>query len=347
MQQNMMGQNIIITEPSSNLRALGRNALAGKWQLAIVAVIIYELCIQVPPAVLNAVFGVNIGDVYFYSNYYTDIYSYNTLYDEMPSYSALSGIYLLLVTGAFTLGITLFFLALFRRQTVGVADVFLGFERFGKALGLFLFQYLFIFLWALLFIIPGIIAAIRYSQAFFILADDPNKGIRECMDESKRMMKGNKAKYFCLSISFIGWLLLSAIPAGVLDGIVSAFGAPVFLQIIVTIIGSLFMVPVIAYMYSSYSGFYEILAGHLIKETEPVHLYMEPEVMPGAPLTVNREEKQEEKQQKEKEEETAVENGSKESPNPQKPETETEPVQKQEEKNVNVKEIFSDDKNDQ
>ena len=44
MQQNMIGPNIIITEPSSNLRALGRNALAGKWKLAILAVIVYTLC---------------------------------------------------------------------------------------------------------------------------------------------------------------------------------------------------------------------------------------------------------------------------------------------------------------
>ena len=85
---------------------------------------------------------------------------------------------------------------MFRRQIVGIGDVFTGFERYGKALGLFLFRGLFIVLWSLLFIVPGIIAAIRYSQAFFILADDPNKGIRQCMDESKMMMRGNKAKYF-------------------------------------------------------------------------------------------------------------------------------------------------------
>ncbi|MBQ2846407.1 MAG: hypothetical protein IJE75_04630, partial [Firmicutes bacterium] len=63
MQQNTMGQNIIITEPSSNLRALGRNALAGKWKLAIIAVIIYELCIQIPPVILNALFGTK-ADIY-------------------------------------------------------------------------------------------------------------------------------------------------------------------------------------------------------------------------------------------------------------------------------------------
>ncbi len=334
MQQNMMGQNIIITEPSSNLRALGRNALAGKWQLAITAVIIYDLCIQVPPAILNAVFGVNMGDFYFYSSY-NNMYSYNTIYEEMPSYSSLSGIYLMLVTGAFTLGITLLFLALFRKQTVGVSDIFLGFECFGKALGLFLFQMLFIFLWALLLIVPGIIASIRYSQAFFILADDPSKGIRECMDESKRMMKGNKAKYFCLTISFIGWLLLSVIPAGVLEGIVAAFNAPMFLQIVVSIIGYLFMVPVIAYMYSTYSGFYEILAGHLIKETEPVHLYMDQQPIQDAASSVKEASS----------EKTTEEHTTQQHENKVKTETEHETEKPDEEKNLNVADVMSEKEN--
>ena len=83
------------------------------------------------------------------------------------------------------------------------------------------------------------------------------------------MMKGNKAKYFCLSLSFIGWMILSGLPAAVLDGIVNVTYAPAFIQALVTIIGSLFVVPVTVYMYSTLTGFYEILAGHLIKETEP------------------------------------------------------------------------------
>ena len=63
MQQNMIGQNIIITEPSKNLRTLGRNALAGKWKIAIIATIVYMVCMQVPTVILNAIFGVK-ADIY-------------------------------------------------------------------------------------------------------------------------------------------------------------------------------------------------------------------------------------------------------------------------------------------
>ena len=283
MQQNFYGNNIIITDPSSNLRALGRNALAGKWQSAIIAVIVYTLCVQLPPAILNTLFGVDMGELYSMNmgySYNVGVDSYSTVYNSMPAYSPLSGIYSLLVTGAMDLGLTLFFLAMFRRQIVGIGDVFLGFERYGKALGLFLFQGLFIVLWSLLFIVPGIIAAIRYSQAFFILADDPNKGIRQCMDESKMMMRGNKAKYFCLSLSFIGWAILASIPAGVLSGISEALYLSGFMTVLFDIVGALCMAPVIAYIYSTQAGFYEILAGHLIKETQPAPI--DPEAIPAA-----------------------------------------------------------------
>ena len=283
MQQNFYGNNIIITDPSSNLRALGRNALAGKWQSAIIAVIVYTLCVQLPPAILNTLFGVDMGELYSMNmgySYNVGVDGYSTVYNSMPAYSPLSGIYSLLVTGAMDLGLTLFFLAMFRRQIVGIGDVFLGFERYGKALGLFLFQGLFIVLWSLLFIVPGIIAAIRYSQAFFILADDPNKGIRQCMDESKMMMRGNKAKYFCLSLSFIGWAILASIPAGVLSGISEALYLSGFMTVLFDIVGALCMAPVIAYIYSTQAGFYEILAGHLIKETQPAPI--DPEAIPAA-----------------------------------------------------------------
>lgn len=302
MQQNMMGHNIIITEPSSNLRALGRNALAGKWKVAVLAYIIYIVCTEFPPAVFNSFFGLNIGEMY--NNMYgygagsmsADMYS--QIYNSTPSYSLLSAVYLLIVSGPFTLGVTIFFLALFRKQNAGVIDIFLGFERFGKALGLMLFQGLFIVLWSLIGVavmvlgivisaftitggmvviiigcivaaVFGTIATLKYSQAVYILADNPDKGIRECVDESKIMMKGNKAKLFWLQLSFIGWILLASIPTGILSGVAEAMQMTGIALIIINVIAALFMAPVGAYTYSSVTGFYEILAGHLIKETEP------------------------------------------------------------------------------
>jgi len=57
-------------------------------------------------------------------------------------------------------------------------------------------------------VIPGIIKGLSYSMAFYILADDPTKSVKQCIDESKEMMKGNKGKLFGLQLSFMGWVLL-------------------------------------------------------------------------------------------------------------------------------------------
>ena len=271
MDNSMMGQNIIITEPSKKLRTLGRNALAGKWKIAIIGVLIYEICIQFPPIILNAIFGINIMSFVAEKGYTyeMDAETFSQIYNSMPDYNILALVYLILVTGPLMLGLTIFFLALFRGHDVDAFDIFLGFEKFGKALGLLLYIGLFTFLWSLLFIIPGIIASIRYSQAFYILADDPTKGIKQCVEESKSMMRGNKAKYFWLTLSFIGWLLLACIPGSIVAGIGNSLSGSETMAAVCAMVGDLFAVPVTAYMMSTFAGFYEILSGHLIKETEP------------------------------------------------------------------------------
>ena len=73
-----------------------------------------------------------------------------------------------------------------------MAILFTGFDYFVKAALLRLVTSILILLWTLLFIVPGIIAAIRYSQAFYILADHPDKDIMECIEDSKYLMQGNK-----------------------------------------------------------------------------------------------------------------------------------------------------------
>lgn len=277
MQDILVEQNIIITEPCKTLRTLGRNALAGKWKAAIIAMCVFMIVLELPVAVFDALFGRSVGS-FMTNNGYTygmDADFYVNFYNNMPQTSALSGLYVLLISGAMYLGLTLYFLATFRKHDVQLADIFLGFEKFGKALGLFLFQSLFIFLWTLLFIVPGIIASIRYSQAFFVLADDPDKGIRQCMNESKAMMKGNKGKYFLLNLSFIGWAILASVPAGIVQSIGGVVSSNSFIIALFSIVGVLFTAPMIAYVYSTLAGFYEILAGHLIKETMPVPVTVE------------------------------------------------------------------------
>lgn len=187
-----MQSNIIVNESCRTLRALGRESLSTRWGFAALGTLLYMALILVPVIILNALFGPGDG-----------------------TSAGVSNIYSLLVSGPMTLGYTMFGISIFRKRETSVAEVFYGFEKFGKALGLYIVMVIFVLLWSLLLIIPGIIASFRYSLCFFVLADNPNIGIMEALNESKRMMQGNKWKMFCLNLSFIGWGLLCILTLGV------------------------------------------------------------------------------------------------------------------------------------
>ena len=72
-------------------------------------------------------------------------------------------------------------------------------------------QKIFIFLWSLLLIIPGIIKAYEYAMVPYIVAEDPNIGYKEALERSKDMMNGHKFELWVLQLSFIGWMLLGVL----------------------------------------------------------------------------------------------------------------------------------------
>jgi len=120
-----------------------------------------------------------------------------------------------ILAGPFQLGGVIFYVTFVRGGQHELGMLFAGFRNFGKALGAYLLMTLFIILWALLLIIPGIIAALRYSQTFYLLADNPSLGPLEAISKSKEMMRGYKWKLFCLSLRFIGWALLCILTLGI------------------------------------------------------------------------------------------------------------------------------------
>jgi len=74
---------------------------------------------------------------------------------------------------------------------------------------------LYILLWSLLFIIPGIIAGYSYAMTGYILAEHPDMRAGDAISYSKEMMKGNKWRLFCLHCSFIGWGILCLFTFGI------------------------------------------------------------------------------------------------------------------------------------
>ncbi len=125
------------------------------------------------------------------------------------------GIATLILGGPLVLGFTKFSLSISRHKEGKLEQLFEGFNHFGVALGAYILMSIFIFLWTLLLIVPGIIAAIAYSMTFYIIADDPSIGIMEAISKSKKMMYGYKWKFFLLILSFIGWMILCILTLGI------------------------------------------------------------------------------------------------------------------------------------
>ncbi|TCI80878.1 DUF975 family protein [Exiguobacterium sp. SH0S1] len=96
---------------------------------------------------------------------------------------------------------------------------------------------LFIFLWALLLVIPGIVKAFSYSLTNYILRDQPELSALEAITESRRMMDGHKMDAFKLVLSFIGWFFVGVFTLG---------------------IGFLYVYP---YFSTTYAAFYDSLRG--------------------------------------------------------------------------------------
>lgn len=88
-------------------------------------------------------------------------------------------------------------------------------KQWGTMLAATLLQGVYILGWMLLLIIPGLIAAYRYSLTSYILAENPEMGVNAAITRSKELMKGNKWRGFCLDFSFIGWEILCIFTLGI------------------------------------------------------------------------------------------------------------------------------------
>jgi len=169
--------------PYSELRARARQSLEGNWGKSVLALIVYTI-------VAGLVGLLNFIPVIGY-------------------------IVQILTSGAFTLGLIIFFVGIARKEGPPISEVFSGFSHFIKAFCVYFMMGLFTLLWSLLLVIPGIIACYRYSQAYYILQDNPDIGALEAIRRSKELMKGRKLNLFVLHLTFIGWALLALLTFGI------------------------------------------------------------------------------------------------------------------------------------
>ncbi|MDR0930897.1 MAG: DUF975 family protein [Clostridiales bacterium] len=187
----------MINVPVSTFRARAREDLKGRWGSAIGALVLFVIS------------GVVIN---FICTFVANIFG---------GQENLVGLFVLqlltfLLSVPIAFGFIMFMLNFARKdKDVAATDIYNGYNYFVPVVVLNILLNIFILLWTMLLIIPGIIKSIEYSQAQFILADDPTIAPIEAINESKKMMYGNKMKYFLLNLSFIGWGILTVITFGI------------------------------------------------------------------------------------------------------------------------------------
>lgn len=240
--------NRIVIEPSAKIREIARRSLEGNWKPMFLGVFIYFVMLSGISSVLSC---------FFTSVRYIQLTTgqYLPLQINYASY-----IYELLVSGPLICGLYMFLLAYFRSRKIDYSLNFEGFSMFGKAFTLYLLFSVKVFLWSLLFVVPGIIATFRYSMCFYLRVDHPEWSASQCINESKRLMKGNKGKLFCLELSFIGWYFL----AGIVSGIVTYFNTSGIIGVVIMIIASIPTVVVDVYSGMAQAAFYELVTGNLV-----------------------------------------------------------------------------------
>lgn len=163
-----------------SLMKSARESLNGKWGLAIGTFLIYMIFTSLPGTARSSI-------------------------------SVIS----LIIAGPFALGAAIFSLSISRGKEARIEQIFKGFERFTTALGAYLLMLLYVLLWTLLLVIPGIIAALGYSMTFYILADDESIKAEDALNKSKLMMEGHKLKLFYLCLRFFLLALLCILTLGI------------------------------------------------------------------------------------------------------------------------------------
>ena len=163
-----------------------------------------------------------------------------------------------------------------RREQMPYESLFDAFPFAGKVILLSIVEGIFIFLWSMLFVIPGIIAAYRYSFGMLNLCENPELGVMEALNLSKQQTFGYKWQLFVLQLSFIGWSLLVLGIFLIYELLVAALLPDSFLGIM---FGSLLLSVLAAgvgvyltpYLNLSICRFYLLATGDPAGGTEPPH----------------------------------------------------------------------------
>ncbi|WP_409336058.1 DUF975 family protein [Eubacterium sp. F2] len=255
----MTYKNRIVTESNRLIMNISRSELRGRFGLVMLAVFLYFLLTaQVRQFfILFIPLGretLNTAALGAYAKYAA----------SGLKVSSLASSYDLLTQGAFVSGLCGFLLMFFRQQSTDPVMVFSGFEtpmRYIKSLEIKIVRDVLTICGLMLFIVPGVIFAIRTSQANYLLMDDHSKTGMQCIRESWQLMRGNSMKFLGLVLSYLPWLLASALPFAML-----LYFSPKN-HVILFLLTTACYIPLsasFAYLLTGITAFFDLMTGHLV-----------------------------------------------------------------------------------
>lgn len=193
-----------------DFRAKAREMLSGKWGMAVLITLVASI---LGGLLMGASGGVNFEmDAEMLKKMPEIVRVYLAW---AASAAGVLGFIQFILGGTVQLGYCKYLLKLHDGEEGELKDLFSQFGRFADGFVLSLLTAIYVFLWALLFIIPGIVAIYKYAMAPFVLLENPGMKPNDAITASKEMMDGNKGALFCLGFSFIGWSILSALTLGI------------------------------------------------------------------------------------------------------------------------------------
>lgn len=203
---------------NSEIREMAYNVVKPNWKKSLVATIIYLVAVSIPSCI-NQIFPYGSSTGYIGGLLYLATW----LCIAAPAIFAYANA----------------MLSFYRGDIEDATNNMLGYvktqENYKRSLSVGALTYLYIFLWSLLLVIPGIIKSYSYAMTFFIAKENPDLTAEQAVLASMKIMDGNKMKLFLLDLSFIGWIILSMLTFG---------------------IGFIFVAP---YMENAHAAFYEEL----------------------------------------------------------------------------------------
>ncbi len=212
----------------SEIKQRAKNALQGKWGIAVIAALVASIFGADQSGSVNFNFDFEDMDFSAFEDTELEMLSqeiiafieqyWPILLASIAGFAAL-GFVLSIVTfclGSIVgVGYQKFNLDLIDGNNATMGTLFSYFKHWKNAIVTNLLTTLYVFLWSLLCLIPGIIAGYKYALVPFILAEDPEIEPNEALNKSKHLMEGHKMELFLLYLSFIGWHMLSILTCGI------------------------------------------------------------------------------------------------------------------------------------